>query len=387
MEEVVVRSKEVVMDLRFYDIVFTLRSPAIVTKRLTERGFLSPLNYIPATTLRGALISALYGMGAVDRDFIDKESKEPRFIASPAYPYAEGRKSYPCHPFAYECKVVHGETIERVNYASEAVDSIERGDEPEFRMVCTEGHAALDIPYSRPIIPDDGGFLTVSLPSHGAVCVGISKNRASSQRGMLYEYEALPANAQFWATVAIPDEVEVKQGMIFHIGRGVSRGFGEAQITEVKEIGLEKLAQSFSEALKGRYIALYSQSFCVWSNGSECRPYPKEIDLHGSVLSWFGLDVREKCTLEIVKAYGRTSQLHTGWDIARNIEKPMLTTASQPGTVFLAKLKRENCAKALAALSLVGTIEPVGWYGGEHLYITGVNMLTPLRTHPLVGGD
>ena len=84
------------------EIMLEILSPTIITERRSLRGFLKTLNYIPASTLRGAILSELYRNGIVGDDFLKSEREKPSVIASYAYPVTSGgEKCYPSHPFMY----------------------------------------------------------------------------------------------------------------------------------------------------------------------------------------------------------------------------------------------------------------------------------------------
>jgi len=85
-----------------------LQSPAIVTTRRTERGFVRPADHIPGSTLRGAILSALYREGKLDLDYLKQEAKSPGLLASPAYPLCSGAKSLPATPSIRRCDDCNG---------------------------------------------------------------------------------------------------------------------------------------------------------------------------------------------------------------------------------------------------------------------------------------
>ncbi len=365
--------------MKIYEMTFRLLSPAIVTKRRTLRGYLSPLDYIPSSTIRGAILAHLYRRGDLDEEMLRAEASEPRVIASPGYPMSGGERSYPCHPFAYRCKACGDE--EGVNYASEVLETLEGGREPSFKSTCERGHLALQPLHPKPVIPRGKKLRKVGLHYHSAVCVGMSRDRASSHRGLLFDYEALAAGLEFWATLTIPGELSrgVHRGMKIRIGRGVSRGFGLAEVTGLRCIKLEREADRVSESLRGRRLILYA--FSPTSRAVEegfSTSNLGEIDL-GEVAGRCGLEAGGK--LRFIAGYGRTNRVQTGYDMMEGVIRPRLR-AGQPGCVYVAEVEDGGgLEEALTALSFLGTIE---WIRGYP--ITGVNLLTPLRGHPMAGG-
>ncbi|MEM2544872.1 MAG: hypothetical protein QXJ49_01600, partial [Nitrososphaerota archaeon] len=61
--------------MRVYEVRVKILSPTIITRRKTENGFLGPLDYIPAQTLRGAVVSSLFMEGLMDRNRMRAEEE------------------------------------------------------------------------------------------------------------------------------------------------------------------------------------------------------------------------------------------------------------------------------------------------------------------------
>jgi len=354
-----------------------------VTKSIGERGYYSPLDYIPSSTLRGAIITSLYRRGIIDRRCLDVEARQPTITASPAYPL-EDVKSYPSHLFIYKCKACNmGKEKIACNDAMGILRSVERGGEDvKFKQVCDKGHPALELLHPKPVKPLGSIVEEVDAVSHESICVGISRHRAASQKGMLYEYEAIAQGTVFWAYLKLPENLsdEVKPGLEFSIGRGVTRGFGRARITRVERINLEREEERVRECLSGRRVVFYAISSLASLSPSKntSLPYPREIDLK-SLGREFAIEVDGKVTF--TEAYGKLGTLHCGWDIQSNSERPSVKSAL-PGCILIGRVTGGgDIARALAILGFAGTIEH-----GQGFFITGVNIMTPLRGHPMEGG-
>lgn len=363
--------------MRFLEIMLETLSPTVVTARISVRGFLKALDHIPASMLRGAILSELYRSGVVDKSFLESERYgKPSVITSYAYPItSEGKKSYPGHPFMYKCKVCG--SIE--NYLGEIINRLELdgGLREKVPISCRYGHKALESFHSRFYPSEDGG----KVPTSRFICTGVSKRRASSEAGLLFEYEAISPGRRFWATLALPNEVtDYIDGLEIYIGRGISRGFGRSRIVKLREIILEDVAMQVEQSLtSGGYIALYASSPLISCIGSSYAPYPQSIDLSRAAAM---ASINEEGSLKIRAVYGRADFQIGGWDMAKNSEKPSLWFAARPGSIAVAEY---SCSSiALAALSLLGTVECIG-----DTFFTGVNMLHPLRSHPIFtsGGD
>ncbi|MEM1515734.1 MAG: hypothetical protein QXO15_07900 [Nitrososphaerota archaeon] len=351
----------------FLEIILEILSPTIVTERRSLRGFLKVPNYIPALTLRGAILSELYRRGIIGKDFLKNERERPSVIVSYAYPVtSEGEKSYPSHPFMWECKMCG----QRENYLSRIIGDLENYGELRelMRIACKNGHMVLENLYSK-CYPTDANKILASR----FICTGVSKERGSSETGMLYEYEAMTPRRRFWATLSIPDEImECIDGLEICIGRGISRGFGRSKIVESKIVSLRDATMRVEGAIAhGKYIALYASSPLVSCHNSYYTPYPLEIDLSSIAAP---IDVGGK--LRIKAVYGRSDFHIGGWDLYENVEKPSVKFATRPGAIVTAEFA--GSPLALAALSLLGTVERL-----NNALITGVNMLHPVRSNPM----
>ena len=371
--------------MRFCEVLIELVSPAVLASRRTERGYLSPLSYIPATTLRGAILSSLYYSGILDEDYLRSESDFPSVFTSPAYPLTNNGKSYPCHPFAYRCKLPHNGKYESKIYAHEVIDALELNVTPRFRHTCGLGHiACLEEVHPSPVIPKGETFEKVSLTYEHVICVGMSSARAASRRQLLYEYEALAAGQRFWFRLAAPDEIVkgLEKDVELCIGRGISRGFGRARILEVRSASLgelgERVRQIYSDK---RFIALYSISHLIPTH--ERQNCLIEVGL-GDVGNRCGVNASGKILVK--KIYGRCGSLQLGWDMLRG-RRPVISPAWKPGSIAIAEFKDLEGAwgEAVAALAYIGTPEILLDKAGRPWPIVGVNVMEPLRLSPMLG--
>ena len=286
--------------MRFLEIRFRVKSPAIVTRRRSERGFKSSLDSIPGSTLRGALLSSLFYQGRVSRENLEKERNDPSLICTPAYPVVKDEKSWPSHPFVFRCKATHQLVL---NKAGEVIEDLEAGRTPAIPIVCPEGHAALES--LHPKLIDSKGNL-VAPESFSSICVGINKNRASFEGGMLYEYDAIAAGETLWAMLACSGDTEIDKGFEFWVGRGISRGFGHMEVTQVEDLKLEEKARQARDAIKNGRIVLYSLSPLVSVEDGSCRAYPEMIDL-----SWVArkLSLQGGGKMEVEVVYGKQPRM------------------------------------------------------------------------------
>lgn len=354
-----------VMDsVKVWEVRLRLESPLILTRRRTETGFLNPLKYIPSTTLRGALVSALYREGYLDAKGLEKERQDPEIVASPAYPVYGGAKTFPAHPFISECKqcreIVGGGHIRDL-------ERLVDGDVSGWSVECGRGHRAL-----RPLHP--GKFLSIvngefkpcdegeKAGTLYSVSVAISKSRASGVSGLLYFYEALQPSLEFWATVAVPGFVSLpRDGFVLHVGRGVSRGFGRVVMNVVGD------KHVMSRVSRCRVLYAISPTINISTNGG-VSTYPRTIDL-----SWAGarLGMVSKSAVRVRRFFGRVERLSLGWDLASGAPRPWLTGRAAGSLLVL----EEPCGdEALGALAYLGAVQNLN---GSPL--PGFNMLVPLE--------
>jgi hypothetical protein len=319
----------------------------------------------------------------LDEELLKHEATEPQIIASPAYPIDDDKRAYPCHPFAYECKIPHEdapEGKERINYVNQVLQDFIAHNPPKYKVLCSKGHMAISPLHPSPVIPIGDRLREVKVRSYRTVSVGINKHKSSNQRGMLFEYESISSGQEFWSTLCVPDEVNLKVGMKFAVGRGISRGFGRAELTMLKEISLDEKVELVENIIKDKStLILYSISQMISIDGEKYNTYPRVIELE-DIAKRAGMNAKGMLRIEV--AYGRTRELIAGWDMARNVERPIFSSGNN-GSILVAKVEGEGeVTKAIAALEFLGTVEMVGG-----IPITGVNMLAPLEEHPMRGRE
>jgi hypothetical protein len=320
--------------VRLLEARIRLESPAIITTRRTERGFVKPSESIPGSTLRGAIVTALLREGRISS--AEEESRKPTILASPAYPLHPGGRSLPATPFMWYCEKCR----EAVDLTRDLKESLLTGSEPEIRLT----HAC-----GEPLRPLYGSLIAtkrlerVGVRSFRATSVAISKSRGSAVKGMLFDYEAVAEGTEFWALMLAPDALEEVKEMEIFVGRGASRGFGRARVT-------------FSPA------PLQSGEGGVFIALSPLTPLGE--------IEWGG------CRVRLKRAFGRTLRTMAGWDYVRNAPRPFVSLV-QRGSVVVAEVDGE-CGGLLS----VGL--PVRL---EDFLLTGVNALIPVSSYYQLLGE
>lgn len=373
--------------MRFYKIKVKLDSPTIIPERRVERGYKGCLDYIPSTTLRGALITSLYLNGYIKLNEAKELVKTFDLLVSNAYLFDSGRESYPSHPFMYECKVEG----ERINFINEVLDKLKNYEKPKFKFSCSEGHLALKYPHPKTVIPlsdKKSMFKTVSVKIQCTVSTAISKHRASSQSGMLYEYDYAIEGQTFWSFLGVSERLDryIEKDLNLNIGRGVSRGFGRAHIDGLEELPLSDIMDKIESKVNLKdTVILYSHSPLLGYDEKSMMysSYPMKIDLD-RLLKICGTpfpDAGSICIVEYGAIYGKTRTLHGGWDMHMNVRRPIFDDVVSEGSIVTAKINVKNdTPMALAILSIVGYPIDLNNY-----IFTGLNILTPIQIHPLGG--
>ncbi|MCS7105586.1 MAG: hypothetical protein NZ954_08530 [Thermofilaceae archaeon] len=287
--------------MTLYEARLLLKSPAIVTVRKTERGYVKPSSFIPGSTLRGAILTALYRAGSMKEQDLEAEARSPKLLTSAAFPVAEGRRTLPATPFIASCKLC-GATLDLTR---NAVEALQAGRDPEFPLLCPKDGGPLESLYSRPVYARDGRLRPFRLKTFRATSVGISKERGSAVKGLLFDYEAITDGAEFWAWIVSPNDMQMPSRLEVAVGRGQSRGFGWG------ELNLRPVSQ-MPNLQKKVFVAL--SPFTPW----------KEI-------AW------ESNNLKVSKILGRKSKVQLGWDMVKKGLRPSVKL-SKPGSMVVAEL-------------------------------------------------
>ncbi|MEZ0345911.1 MAG: RAMP superfamily CRISPR-associated protein [Infirmifilum sp.] len=321
--------------MRLYEARIELKSPAILTTRRTDRGYVKPSTFIPGSTLRGALLTALFREKILTQSDLKKEASEPSILTSAAFPVVRGKRTLPATPFMATCKVC-GATIDLTR---EAARALEQGEQPRFPDVCPRCREAVPLEnlHGSPVYLDGGTLRRASLRSFRATSVGISKRRGAAAKGLLFDYEAIAEGSELWALVSATENLQLPGELEVTLGRGGSRGFGWA-LLRLTNIALRQVPT------RGIFIAL-----------SPLTPLPS--------INWGATSVQLKAVV------GRTMQIHLGWDLLRGESRPFCTVA-RTGSLALVEWSGET-AQLLTGLPV--TIE-------GHVAV-GLNALLDLETY------
>ena len=334
-----------------------LQSPAIVTTRRTERGFVRPADHIPGSTLRGAILSALYREGKLDLDYLKQEAKSPGLLASPAYPLCSGAKSLPATPSIRRCDDCNGYEYVPPGVGQPAKEHHECGHQSGGQQGApgpgrhgrVKSVWMLRTLHGSLLANVNGEPVDVRPKTFRATSVAIDKRRRASAKGMLFDYEAIAEGTEFWAWVLIPDRVAGRvelDGLEVAVGRGQSRGFGRAILSVRSEV------QPSPDLGSDQWYVAISPLTPVRS------------------LKW------GDCTVELKEVEGRVYFAQMGWDIAQGRLRPFVEVAKR-GSLVLARLSGSGCDQVLR----VGIPVEV-----DGFCLTGLNALIPLSEYESILG-
>jgi len=322
--------------MRLLEARLVLKSPAVITQKRLERGFVKPADYVPGSMLRGAILAAMYRAGRLSIDDLRREREEPSLLASPAYPVIKNSKSMPATPFMFYCR--RRDTI--VDFTVEAAKKLARGEEPEL-LLHRECEEPLK-PIHGSLVARDGHELRrVSLETYRSTSVAIGKDRGTAMRGMLFDYEAIVEGAEFWSWILAPDWLKPSTIEVV-VGRGASRGFGWA------ELGLEPAVERAPG--ENVFIAL-----------SPLIPLKR--------LEW------REYSVSLARVYGRVEELQAGWEYGSGF-RPFVKVARRGSIIITSGV---SCPQEVL---LAGLPVKTG-----DTWLTGFNVFVPLAEYQkTVGG-
>jgi len=359
-----------------YKCRLLLESPTIIASRRTDRGIFTEIRYIPASTIGGSL----------NNQIVEDLGDRPKIICSPAYPVTEnGGVALPAHPFVYECKgpeKCRFSTLREVE--NNALCRREDVKKKLVKLMCEKRNLVKSL--HPKLVNICGGVINeANLHYLSLVSVGINKVTASSDIGVLYEYEAFTQGVSFlFYSTVIDDSINLKEykDLVIKIGRGISRGFGRAKIIDVQEVNLrdeeEKLRHEGVFPMYAISPILLNKNNGVLTN----RPEEKiNLEKYAKILS-----IKEEIDGELApyweeaNFYGSFSTYSMGWNKKLNRPRPH-ATCMNPGSIILFKwgAQPSNDSLSMVYLKYVGI--PVKLGNGDSYY--GLNMLSPFNNEPL----
>ncbi len=223
--------------MRIYSLELTLESPTIVTT-YSDDNLLTTSTYFPGSVIRGAFINELKNRGI---DIIKDEIDNPTLIFHPAFPY-ENDILKPAHPFIYKCKIC-GERSEYNPYNLLSSDYSLDLDKIN-RYMCKNGHLFALKSIGGELISTNKQRIVnkyVILDS-----LGINRVLESAEINMLYKYVALAPRQKFRSLIVVNNNknLDIEKIDKLHIGRGISRGFGEVRVN------LEDITETYKKERK-----------------------------------------------------------------------------------------------------------------------------------------
>ncbi|AAY81340.1 RAMP superfamily CRISPR-associated protein [Sulfolobus acidocaldarius] len=196
--------------------------------RKVKNYYFSTTDYIPATTLRGAILAEYY---------YQKGKIEEDFYVSPAYP----QNSAPSHYFSPAEGRKGSEFVEESRILSIKNDEINKGkDMREVMNLGIDKKPRIGViikPNEKQKSPNETRYIKYTPSSTILMHVAIDKVSASSFHRMLYAYEYLKFN-EMWALAKPGDVIDTVEQI--RIGRSRSRIDSIVKVQKVKEVNLEE---------------------------------------------------------------------------------------------------------------------------------------------------
>jgi len=356
-------------------ITLTAETPLIINNNVSTEAYYESINYIPATTLAGAIQSALRENicpSPEERSCHNCNEKNDcefenlikgKLTITPGIPMGDAEclnhELYCNTPFSLiKCK----KCGELIDIASQFI----KKPSSQVEISCPNCKTSSTEKISGPFCKNCKK--KVNVKKIFRINNSINRQTRSSEKEMLFYYEAIQDETIFKAEIFGHLE-NVKKKLLdlksIHVGRGHSRGFGIVSL-EMNEISLQDRINDNKRKIKktideyGNVILINktpAMSLKMEKDGLKTIPYLKEIPLKHSILK---IDKTQGSTIEVV-----------GWSLHTNSQKPRMR-AAHPSSLFVYKadndLSEEDIEK-LASLTLKGI-------GQSFLIQNGFNQFT-----------
>lgn len=380
--------------MRVMLIELKVESPLVLTRRFGKYGFSTVRDWIPGSTLRGALLSGAVEFGYLDPEEAAAESNEPACVIHPGYPSEGGSASRPATPFVHVCKA-DGALVDVLG--RDGIPSLTRSRSPREMLAPVRERPPESLCGSLRGIPGaakpitgapvyrsaDGSLRVAEVRKDIFTSVSINKTRRAAERGMLYSYEAILPGATFSFLAICRDEVGefVNRERVLFLGRGVSRGFGRCSLRPLKEWEMEAAVSRLSDAASEwivevdgvRRLAAYARSpvtrLVGWGVSS---PVPAEADTER-------LGLKGEVVMRVAKGDdGRPLQIgglttFRSFSSVTGLPRPDMT-CSERGSILILELigPERDLQRAVALAALLGwdilaslglnVVYPLGWW-------------------------
>lgn len=383
--------------MKIFNINLNLLSPAIIVRRTGKTGYSTLTNYIPASVIRGAFLSKFYREGVNE---VVQESKDPKILFTYAYP----AQTYIAHAFTVENKITKnvytlidnpGDLVYGIplivdkfmskieSYKEKLSEKLGQIKDDVERGILIEKINSLHMVLFKNIIgspiriKNDTAF-RFEAETYTTMSVGISKNRATSEEGMLFSYEALAAGLNYQCKIIDLEgkfeeyldklNLSLKNGFEIRLGRGISRGFGRTLVKMSESYDAEKMVDGrlsevieHIELMNNKYVILKAESPIslplASPSGLSITIAPEKLDLSSYwIRKWSKLNIDIK--LKLLKAYGQQMTIKS-FSVRTGLMKPQIK-ASKPGSIFIYESKnyaKEDLAIALSWLEILGLNE------------------------------
>ncbi len=191
--------------------------------------------------------------------------------------------------------------------------------------------------------------------------VGISAESFRSEKGLLFRYEALPANASFASRVLVPEEVVdmvkevVKEGLL--LGHGISRGFGRISVKilgekDVKD-EINRRAEKLNQGRHALWLVTPAVDLDLTPRGLVCVLPDLYQELKRRYEEVFKIE--PDLYISEVRVLGLTKRVRLGFTTVGEYPHPKpIFTMLEEGSVVEGVIVGKDASKCLATLLYLG---------------------------------
>jgi len=366
-----------------------LESPTILVERVGRTGFTSMKDWIPGSTLRGAIVTWAVRTGMLEAGIFARESAEPKLLVHPAYPHSaeDGITARPPTPYIVSCKIkgrlldlLGREGVTRLTGA-ESVDEMAKplSDAADKCEISRSIPNSIK-PYNSPVLV---GKELKRLPARRMAeiltSVAINKSIKSAERAMLFNYEVIPPGQRFRTLIVDMTGGDflsfIRSGGPVFLGRGASRGFGRARMRVLRTWELELLRDTLKKSVENWVVRGQSCSrIAVYARSPVTKMMGWGLSSHFPQLNSSWIRVQANVRVALGKdgrplAIGRRT-VFKSVSYVTGLPRPSLS-CSDRGSIFL--VESDDDPEILSEAIAMGAV--LGW---DDLSVLGLNFLEPL---------
>jgi len=246
--------------MNIYILDIDIKTPLLIADSLIGNVIkVTRYPYIPASTIRGAILSKLYREYKIKE--VNIESSNPSFSIRPAYPVVNGLITKPPHKLMYRCKLCHKEERVILDKIFNSKNTLRNFNYENYYppYKCQNGHVfsiseVKSLVYLK-MINGKWRYIEYSPDIIQIESIGINRGIGGTEIGMLYSYIALKPGLKY--RTLIHDDIGRLDEWIknlpktddYFIGRSISRGMGLCRIS-IKETDTDEYIKKRKEKIR-----------------------------------------------------------------------------------------------------------------------------------------